>query len=880
MSVVKWDTHRVRAQVPAYAHPVIRRQRLLDSLSATLLSPTDSPTTIAMLSAPVGSGKTMLLADWATQVGAGSGAPTIAWLTLEERDNHPSAFRAAALTALENTASPTIAQAMNHLPPTTADNYHVALAELLGALDEPIWMILDDSHLLHDPDTLDDLGNFLRWAPPSLRTILAGRFEPPLALHRMRLEGRVRDFSPHELAFTEEEAAILFAEHGLHLEDRDLVKIRSRTEGWAAGLRLAAISLARHEDPSAMIADFSGDNRVVADYLVNEVLDGLAEDERCFVIETSIPEAFTVELAEALTANPDALRILDTLERGNFLIERVVGSPGWYRYHPLLREYLRAEVGRLGRRAVTDLERVAAGWFAQCGDHLPALEHALHSNDDQALLALLQECGLRLVLAGRGSTIIDVLDRAPQAVRGDPSTRLLRVAAELARGNTATAASTLNALDRSSTDSMATSQDLTLLEDGLRVQVSIQTGGIENALDALQADAVGEAGNPELDAFALLQEGMAELYLGRLDPADRHLEDALANARAAELPAVILQSLAALSAVAAYRCQLGEMTARATEAAEVGRAHDLTGNVFFHVALLFDALGHYLRVEDAAMHRLLGECLPALVSCPDPAIARASVCFGAVFDFESSGDRHAVAKRIRDHSSPLRDEPLPPGATAIIAASVQRAFLQVGEPGWAAQVATYTATVLGHSGEVAVLNASMSLHHRRMDSARRELSPVLSGELGCVSNITLIRAWLTAAMIADARNESITARSALVEAMTIAEPDGILRPFFDGGEHVRDLLDRHRGRFGVYDKFAERARSVIPQFAHGATDLLTPREMELLVELPSWHTAEQIAADLYVSVNTVKTHLRGIYRKLDVRTRRDAITEARARGLL
>ncbi|MFD4179512.1 LuxR family transcriptional regulator, partial [Rhodococcus sp. NPDC058514] len=774
----------MRARVPTYAHPVIRRQRLLDSLSDAMLSPADSPTTMAMLSAPVGSGKTMLLADWATEAVARPGAPTIAWLTIGEDDNHRIAFRAATRAALENTGNARITDAMRLVQDVDADGYPAALAEALGALGEPILMVLDDSHLLRDPDTLDELGDFLRWAPPSLRTVLAGRFEPPLAVHRLRLDGRVRDVSTHELAFTEDEAAILFAEHGVRLDAADLGAIRRRTEGWAAGIRLAAISLARHPDPSGMINDFSGDSRVVADYLINEVLDGLTEDERGFVVETSIPDAFSVELAEALTGNPNALTILDALERGNFLIERVIGSPAWYRYHPLLREYLRAEVGRLGRRAVADLERVAAGWFAQSGDHVHALEHALHAGDDDALLTLLHECGLRLVLAGRGAAVIDVLDGSSPTVRADPSTRLLRVAAELSRGNTAAASSTLSALNRAAADSAELPPELETLGDGLRVQVAIQTGGIEDALEALQSDPVGAAGDPELDSFALLQEGMAELYLGRLEPAGHHLESALANARAAELPALVLQALAALSAVAAYECRFASMTARVNEAVDYGRTHDLTDNVYFHVAQLFGALGHYLRAEDEAMQRLASQCVPRLVDCADPAIARASVLFGAVFDFESSDDRHAVARVIRDHCAPALDRPLPPGATALAAVPAQRAFLQVGEPVWGAQVADLTATELGHGGEAALLHATMSMHHRRLDAARRELAPVLRGELECMSDVTLIRAWLMAAMIADTRNESIAARTARGGAHSLAPPDPH-RPPGGGGRAAR-----------------------------------------------------------------------------------------------
>ncbi|TQF74918.1 LuxR family transcriptional regulator [Rhodococcus spelaei] len=874
MSVANWDTYRVRAQVPTYAHPVIRRQRLLDELTVAMTTPDATATTVALLCAPVGSGKTMLLADWARS--AAAEGPTVAWLTVEEHDNGRIAFRAAARAALENSGNIRVAEALRAVPPIESDQFPAAVAEVLGALSEPIWMVLDDAHLLHDPETLDELGTFLRWAPTTLRTIVAGRYEPPIALHRLRLEGRVRDFSIHELAFTEEESSILFSEHGLALDSEDHTRIHACTQGWAAGLRLAAISLAQHPDPSAMIADFTGDSRMVADYLVNEVLDSLADEQRNFVVETSIPDTFTAELAEQLTGKVNAHRQIEALERASFLIERVPGSAGWYRYHPLLREYLRAEVGRQGRCAVADLELTAAAWFADAHDSVSALEHTLHAGDGPALIALLEQCGLRLVLGGRGDVVIDILDRASPSVRDDASMRLLRAAAELARGNDAAATSSLGVPQRINDDPPL---QHAVLEDCLRLQVSIHSGGIENALEVLQADPVGATGNPELDAFALLQEGMAEVYLGRLEPARRHLEDALSTAAAAEVPAVTLQTLAALTAVACYQGRFTDMADLAQRADAYGRDHALTGDVYFSLAQLFAALGHYLRVEPESMALLTSEAVPALLICPDPTIVRAAACFGAVFDFETSGDQHSVASTIRDHAGPEGSRPIPPGATAIVAPSVQRAFLQVGETSWAGRVAAFTAAELGTCGEVVLLDGAMALHNRRADAARRALAPVLSGAVACVADTTRIRAWLMEALIAHGRHESGSARAALAEAMTIAEPQEILRPFHDGGEPLRDLLNHHHGRLGALDDFATRARSVIPH-ATVATGLLTARELELLLELPSWRTAEQIAADLFVSVNTVKTHLRGIYRKLDVSSRRDAITEARVRGLL
>ncbi|MFC4606012.1 LuxR C-terminal-related transcriptional regulator [Rhodococcus kronopolitis] len=876
MSVTSWDTRRLRTCPPSYAAPVIRRQRLLDSLSDLTLQTERSTGAVVLLSAPVGSGKTMLLSDWAAELACRSDSPAVAWLTVDETDNDPIALRASMHVALENSSDAALADAVRPLPPVTDDRYADELSRMLGTRNNPVVMVLDDAHLLHEPAAIDTVNEILRWAPASLRTVVAGRFEPPLAVHRMRLDGRVHDFAPDDLAFTTEETATLLDEHEVRLDTSELAMIHDRTEGWAAGLRLAAISLARHSDPASMIADFNGDNRIVADYLVNEVLDGLPERVCRFVVETSIPDQFTAELAEDLTGNIDSRTVLDSLERSNFLLERVAGSPGWYRYHPLLREYLRAEVGRLGQRAVADLEQTSALWFGRAGDYLPALEHALHTGDDDALLALLDERGLHLVLTGHGEAVIGVLDRASLVVRSAPAVRLLRAAAELARGNDAAATSHLGTADGRTTDHT----DLTVLEDTLRLQLAVRTGGISEALETLQSAPVGATGNPELDAFSRIQQGLAELHLGRTGAADRHLADALADARSADLPAVVLQALVAQATVAADRCRITRMSELAGQAMAFGRAHDLTGAAAFHVAQLLAAWGHYLRVEEEPMRRLAGESIPALAAGTDPTTMRIAACLAALFDFESADDPHALARVLREHTAPDPDRPRPPYVTALLVPSVQRAFLRVGEVGWATRLAEVTAHELGDVGELAVLGASAALHHRRADAAQRELAPVLSGDLECTAVTTLVRAWLIAACLADDRNDPIGARAALLEALTIAEPDGLLRPFRDAGEQVRTLLERHHGRFGVLDGFAAAARSAIPQAVGPRSGLLTPREMELLRELPSWRTADQIAADLFVSVNTVKTHLRGVYRKLDVRTRRDAITAARALGLL
>ncbi|CRK54508.1 Transcriptional regulator [Rhodococcus sp. RD6.2] len=872
MTVTQWSTRRAR--VPTYGRAVIHRRRLHDALSAVAAPDPDAPGTVAMLSAPVGSGKTMLLADWVTETAATQDVPTIAWLTVQESDNERGTL-APVLTALRATDDPDVLSALSKFPADAATEDPSVVAEALSAVDKPIVMVLDDVHLLRDPDTLEALGSFLRWAPPALRTVLAGRFEPPLALHRMRLDGRVRDFPPQELAFTEDEATQLFAGHQLALDDSDLHTVWERTQGWAVGLRLAAIVLGRATDPAAILADFGGDHRVVADYLVGEVLDHLEPSERAFVVESSIPDSFTVELAEELTGNSNAGAILDALERENFPLERISGRPGWYRYRPLLREYLQAEVSRLGRKAVTDLENVAARWFARSGADVRALEHAQHAGDDRALRSLIAGLGLGSVLRGHGDRVIDVLDHAPPSVRAGRSARLVRAAAELARGNDAAAASVLGTDDAGTSTGTSNTQ---LLEHTLRLQLALRTGGLESALTRLRDDAAGRSGNPELDSFTLLTAGSAELRLGQLDDATRELEAAAATARSADLPALRVQAHASLAAVAACRCALTAADRQAATAIELGVAGVVGSDTDVRLAVLIRDWVRYVRMDPPAPASV--DHHPAPADHAEPAIASIAAFVEGLVDRTDAATPRQHAGALLDLLESATRHPVPPGIVALLAPAVQRALLDEGQDARVGQLSLLLDRMLGRTGETALVTATVALRRGRLDLASTELAPVLDGTLRCVAPLTSIHAWLLAATIADRRDDDIHARSGLAEALALAEPERITRPFFDGGARIRSLLDRHTGRFGVQDEFAEHVRLAIPVTAPDRSPPLTARERELLTELPSWRTAEQIAADLFVSVNTVKTHLRGIYRKLGVRTRQEAIAEARKQGLL
>ncbi|WP_054245892.1 LuxR C-terminal-related transcriptional regulator [Rhodococcus opacus] len=836
---------------------------------------------VALVCAPAGSGKTRAVADWAREVLAAADAPTIAWLTIEERHNDLDVVHRAILRSLSDTGNPRLQKACAGLD-SEAPDVGAHLSAALHELGENIWMVIDDAHLLRDTDVLTDLESFMRWQPPMLRTVIIGRFEPPLALQRLRLDGKLFTLTAKALAFTSAEAAEMLDEHDVVLRPADLDALMDRTEGWAAGIRLAGMSLEGHPDPSRLIAEFTGDRRAVADYLIEEVLAGQTDEMREFLLRTSVPASFTVELAEKLTGCTDAHGNIDWLEHHNFLISRITDSPTHYRYHPLLRSYLRAEISRIGHVEVEHLELTAAHWHDEFGDALLALEHAVNSGDHDEIVALLARTSLSLIVGGHGEAVGRLLTRAPRSSQDHPSARLIRAAAALASGNIPVATSTLELLDRRRSgllvDGAAESRLHLLLRESLRVQTAIGTGDIETALNRLRSVGVGSSGDPDLDAFVLLQEGRALLFLGRNDESEVVLEKSLAHARLGGASLGVMYCLGSLGAVAMSRGDVVRASALADEALAIGRTHSATSDPTFHLTKLIDSWCRYLRMDpDAA--RLAAESAEALRRA-NTGIAGFADGAATLFGLDDSGYRHNSVTTLHAESPVSSSLPVPPGVRAVLLPAIQYAYLSAGETGWAHELATETHALLGPTGDTALVEAIIHLHLHRLDLARKTLQPVVDGELECAAGTNLIAAWLVDASIALARKHDSRAHSALTEALRLAEPQSALRPFHDCGPQIRELLVRSTGRFGVLEPFAERLRASFPRSESAASDMLTPRELELLVELPSWRTAEQIAADLCVSVNTVKTHLRGIYRKLGVTSRRDAIAAAQHNGLL
>jgi LuxR family maltose regulon positive regulatory protein len=376
-----------------------------------------------------------------------------------------------------------------------------------------------------------------------------------------------------------------------------------------------------------------------------------------------------------------------------------------------------------------------------------------------------------------------------------------------------------------------------------------------------------------------VSRGVTWAWLGDLDAAVTALRRALVIARATGRDWAVLQCLAQLATAAAARMDMRGACAAAEKAVPVAVHHGWTRSLPFAVTSLVLGWAAHYRMDDVAV-AAAAPAVRLLEGSYDPAVVLRLAVYDAMTGFDRTEDRHAVVAALRQAWQERPAGHTPPTLVAATALEEQRMAMGVGEPTWAWDVVERAARLLGDGGELRVLRAVVQTHRGRADAARRLLAPVLTGEVACVVPATQVEAWVWEARLADRMGEEAHAQAAVVAAVTLAAEHDLLRPVVAAGQDLHHLLAACAGRFGRHEEFAARVHAAVASHDQQGMDALTRRELQLLVELPSPRTAEEIAASMFVSVNTVKTHLRGIYRKLGANSRREAIVLARRRGLL
>jgi LuxR family transcriptional regulator, maltose regulon positive regulatory protein len=872
--------------VPAIPIRVVSRPRLLALLDH------GAQQLLTLVSASAGAGKTTLLAAWSSE---GRRPGPVAWLSLDPGDNEPARFWGHAVAALCRSGAVPADGALRSLAPRpgSEQTFLPLLVRGLAELPTPVVLILDDVQELTDARVLQELEFLLRHAPPQLRLVLATRVDPPLPLQRLRIGGQLVQLRQADLAFTTAEVADLLAacDHQPKLSEDDLTLLQARTEGWAAGLRLAALSLQDQPDPHRFVTEFAGDDQSIADYLIGEVLDRQPEELRSFLLRTCIVEELDGDLADALTGGHDGEWTLARLAQANTFVQALGSRGRSYRYHQLFAGLLRCELRRKAPGEVAELHRRAAHWYASRGRVIDAIEQALTAGDGREAADMMVAHGLSLILRGEAATLDHLGGRLPaELVQSDPELALLAASDRIMSADHETASAHLRlAQQREGLVDQDRRGRFVVLLVVLRSAVAWPVGDVDEVLAAgHEALAVlapaGACGGDDGRAVTLSNLGAAELWAGDLDAAEVHLRDGQAIAQRAGLGSLQLSCMSQLAVLHAMRGSLGQAFRLGTSAVELAGQHGGSSPVQAAGGYLALAWVHYQRDDlvEASRHLDQATAIPGADLQP----VKLAV---AILQARLQRARGDMAGALATLASARRNLTgwRPPAHLWRWLILTEAELHSAGGPTQPARelLETLDQSVPLDAGEAAVL-ARMQLAEDDPTGAAATLASCLDGAAPS-DQVAPVEAWLVDALASDTLADRDRAAASLERALTLAEREGCRRSFLDAGAPARSLLARYRHRVPSCWSYVDDLLQASAESAWMATsspraliEQLTERERTVLRYLPSLMTYEEIASDLYVSVNTVKSHAHGVFRKLGVSGRRQAVRSARELRLL
>ncbi|HSZ69242.1 MAG TPA: LuxR C-terminal-related transcriptional regulator [Solirubrobacteraceae bacterium] len=910
-------TVATKLRVPPAPRHLVLRKRLLEILDGGVEE------RLVLLCAPAGSGKTVLLSSW-IQTRRLPGAPC--WLSLDADDNDASRLIADLLSALRESGVSTPGDLLAGLTaPVGArtERFMPLLVNALAELRSPVVVVLDEIHELTSPQATATIDFLVRHAPEQLRLVLAGRADPTLPIERLRVGGGLTELRIGDLAFDLQETAELCRQLELTLSDADIELLWTRTEGWAAALRLAALSLHGHPAPARFLADLSGTDRAVADYLVSEVLTHLPEDRREFMLRTCVPDAVNPELADALTGLDSGASALAALEHSGAPVHPAdLDDHGrWYRFHPLFRELLRAHLHHAHPEEEPFLHRRAARWYAEQGQTMPAVRHALAGKDWEQAGDLIVENWLELFLQGRSAAMRVPMAQVPsEIVTADPRLAAAFAGSRLQDGDLESAAQHL-AIARSARSALAPHErellDLSIAAVALHEARLLTRSADAERLSEELGEVARTRARPDwasLRSFALANLGAARLWSGAGDSAAAPLQEALALATEHHHEQIALDCLAQLAIVHLLRGELTRAKELSTQAVAVAERHGWGEGPAAASAYLGRAAVAYRGGEFEHAEGLLSHAAVAAETAEAP--VRLATALLQALTLAAAGPGSAARgalklSALRSAAAQGASVPVLPDFLLLALADIEpRVLLAAGEIEQARATLAQARATLPPSTELLVRRAAIELHAGETERAAEALASALDGEAplefapsaghpgedlprataatapaaGCEPRAaTLLEAWLLRALLEHARGERRAAAQALDRALALAEREPLRDAFLVNGPGVGELLElqaqegtAHPALLEVLLEGASRRRPSGTVLA----EPLTEREQRILRYLPTMLSNAEIGAEVFVSLNTVKTHLRSIYRKLGANGRADAVEKARALGLL
>jgi LuxR family maltose regulon positive regulatory protein len=887
-----------KLHIPIAHGNLVRRPRLIDRLEEGI------GRKLTLLSAPAGYGKTTVVSQWSLT----SGRP-FAWLSLDENDNDLIRFAHYLAASLENARALPVANtrelllrsqsAMAAVP--SADVLMTSLINDILAADTAFTLVLDDYQAIHDPAVHGAVAFLLERPPPTLHLVIVTREDPPLPLSRLRSRRELLEIRQSELRFSRDEVARFLNEvMSLQLDNENVALMEGRTEGWIAGLQLAALSLREQEDREAFVRTFAGEHRYVIDYLSDEVLSRQSHEVQEFLLQTSILDRLCAGLGSALSGgrlSPEkSQELLEYLEEANIFTVPLDHHRKWYRYHQLFGDGLRHRLQLKSPDAIPELHLLASAWYEEHGFLSEALQHALDASDTGQAVRLLEEYALPLLYSGEVLTLLNRLEELPEEVIGTrPWLIVARAWTLLYAGRLEEVQANLQNLETAGDPDGQDERRLAGHAAAMRTYLSGINGEMSGAVSI-----AGEALEylPESDlparAFTQLLSASCLAWSGRFDEAGRAYSAALGASEASGNVGVVIDALGDIARMENWQGHLGQAIQTCHEALQLAEDHHRqVGWRSTEEGYVSIRMGTLLRErndrENALRYARRGIELCEKWGQLDLLI-RSYIEFTRVLhSFGKEEWAWATIQKARMLATALS-----PWHEARAAALETRLLLSQGSIGPATHwkrkyfpdmprrlrfelMESYVtlARVLiaqGREGQSGSTGAADALLERLLNFSEE------IGAKGYAIELLVLRALLQAE-----GGHSAVAQATLRSALTLAEPEGYARVFVDEGEPMAGLLrqtaatDFMPGYVGrLLDGVAGPASGIQVAPAHD----LSKRELEVLRLITIGLSNPEIADLLVVSLGTIKTHVIHIYQKLDVHSRTQAVAVARELGLV
>jgi LuxR family transcriptional regulator, maltose regulon positive regulatory protein len=867
--------------IPPSRPRLVSRPRLIERLHEGL------GYDLVLVSAPAGFGKTTLLSEWARQDQPGV---RTCWVSLDEGDSDPVRFWEYVILALQRflpeMGGKILASLRSPQPPPTRSLVVALMNDLVG-LSEDLVLALDDFQFVTSPDVHDAVSYLLDHLPPRVHLLIATRADPPLPLARLRGRGQMLEIGADDLRFTlEETAELLWELRGTQLAAEHVEALSERTEGWAVGLKMAALSMGQQQDVSGFIKSFAGSQRYVMDYLIEEVLQRQTSDVQDFLLKTSVLEKLTAPLCDEVTGRTDSGELLPALERANLLLVPLDESRQWFRYQHLFADLLRHQLAKAaGEVGVAELHKRASGWYKANGFLREAIDHALAARDWDAAAALIDEAGGRYFRTGEMVTLCAWLRALPEEIMVAKGLYGIYSWTLMFGGRPDEAEALLDRVEPTVGEDPVEHAYI----DATRSLIETSRGNIPRSAELAQrALPLLPASDVEMRGAISLNLARMYMYRGSLEQAETLSREAYRDGMKAGNPWITMASLVMAAESSRLRGELSCAMELLEQALELAPGSPASAEVHLALALLLyerneleSAMSHVGTGLD--LNRLLGvEIIQLGLLTASMVIAWASGDETQALQASEQLDQVAADSVVRD--ARLNQ------AMLHMALALRRDDLDEASR-WGDRLVR-----LESEGPITYPVRLPFMRLLGVRGKKDELSQQTE-RLYRSAGVELLapewKAWLITVRLAQAlaEPEQVEALGFVAEALRAGEPEGWIRSFVDWGPRLAPVL-RKAVAHGICPDYAAKLLTIIgaeqrrraesgrsPRFSPVYV-VLTERELEVLRLVATGLSNRQIAGRLFISLGTVKVHLHNISEKLNATSRTGAVARAKELGLL